>query len=153
MQSSSPKLEACLDLLLTSGADIHFKDSREQTALHHAVKSATPRAVELIVAAGADVHARDKDGFNALHFAAFNLARRGRNLSWGRLVIPTLTRAGCSLQEKDSAGRTPLDYALFTNRNERAVLGAARLSSEIISLLGGSTGPRVAWTSGEGIFV
>ena len=51
-----------LRLALASGADVKFRSSWEQTALHAAVKSGHAECASLHLAAGAPINAEDEDG-------------------------------------------------------------------------------------------
>ena len=60
------------------------------------------KAAEILLRAGANIHAQAADGQTAVHSAA----QKG----WNK-VLKFLVGNGASINAKDLAGRTPLDYA------------------------------------------
>ena len=63
------KHDACLELLLKSGACINTQDNNGCTALMYAAELSSTDCFNLLLNAGADVNIRNKDGADALQFA------------------------------------------------------------------------------------
>lgn len=61
---------ACLDLLVSNGADFRIKDSFERTPLHYAVLDGNYQCVFTLVSIGSDVNSADVEGCSPLHLAA-----------------------------------------------------------------------------------
>ncbi|KAH1641903.1 hypothetical protein KXX16_003032 [Aspergillus fumigatus] len=62
--------ELMVQLLITHGIDLSFKDTSGSTALHRAVLGGQIEVVELFLDTEADTSARDNSGKTALHLAA-----------------------------------------------------------------------------------
>lgn len=62
-------LEAMVQLLLDSGAQVDLRNGREQTALMLAARSGHESVVRLLLQEGADINATDSEGYTALDIA------------------------------------------------------------------------------------
>ena len=94
--------EACIERLLTAGADVNAANSEVNdgdTALISAVKYMREKCVHLLIGAGADVDGRNVFGQTALHKAA----------EYGRhAYISVLLETGADVNGPDGKGKTPL---------------------------------------------
>lgn len=137
---SKPKMAM---ILMENGADIHARDSHNNTPLHWAFKDAIPNipVIETLLDMGAEVDAKNMFGTTPLHSAckkghydiAMILMDRGANVHHkdndGRtpfhfacesgnkkLVDFLIDKKGADVHEKDGKGMTPLYYALYKDR-------------------------------------
>ena len=97
----------CVDLLIDAGADVNWKDSKGDTALHHAAsgKADDERAAccaRSLIAAGANVSVKNYFQDTALHVAALHESVE---------VMKVLLSAKCDLEEKTLYGCTALHCA------------------------------------------
>ena len=106
--------------LLSRGADLMARDSRQATPLHHAAYwGSLACAIKLVGQPGkarmtsAEVNAANKDGATALHLAAC----RGFDQ-----LCAVLFGAGAWLDTKDSHGFSPLTHAMFRHPTNAALL-------------------------------
>lgn len=92
------------DLLKSKAVDVDSKDSYGSTALHLSSARGHASIVNALLPQ-ADLSARDADGRTALHLAA----------AYGHqsIVAMLLGRDGVNVDEKDNAGRTPLQLAVM----------------------------------------
>lgn len=110
-------------ILLVSGADVRFADSRAggNEALHLAAMRGHARAAALLVSRGADLEARSRFGFTALCDAAHA----------GHCdVVRLLVKRGARLDAVNASGRSPEDEARNAGRAAAADL-LRKLTREI----------------------
>lgn len=112
------------DILMKGGADIHEKDGKNRTVLHHAARSAHHETVVGLIEAGVDPNVVDDNGQNACHRA---VERRRVSVE----VIRALVNAGCDIMARDNTWRTPLQTLMDYN-------GMSKLDDEILLLLQGT---------------
>lgn len=123
------------------GANVNSKDSREATALMHAVWNGKSDLAKLLINKGADVNAKDKQKGDALIYAVDNgdyeltelLLDKGANVNskdftnttpimhavlrtTNEKLVSLLIERGANLDEKDDEGYTPLEYALYVRK-------------------------------------
>jgi ankyrin repeat protein len=81
-------LKEVLQLLIDSGACVHRRNRRDETALHIAMKLGRPFAVEVLLKNHANIHARNRRGVGVLLTAqrAALKAKSGAGL-YARIVI------------------------------------------------------------------
>ena len=92
------KRPSVVELLLSSGADIHEKDKNGGTPLMFAASNnSNPEVVALLLKAGADINEKDKVyGKTPLMYAASNNSNPE--------VVELLLQAGADINEKDKNG-------------------------------------------------
>jgi len=88
--------------LLDSGVDVDVRDADNRTALHYAVQSREPLAVQRLIGALADVDAVDNYQYAPIHLAA----RKG-NMKALRMLIA----AGADINAEIDVGFTAVDLA------------------------------------------
>ncbi|MFC1605078.1 ankyrin repeat domain-containing protein, partial [Planctomycetota bacterium] len=92
-----------VELLISKGADIHAKTTRQgRTKLHGVCFGGDREVVELLIRKGADIHVRDNLGMTPLYRAA-----RGGHAS----IVELLIEKGADINASDNRGRTPLAVA------------------------------------------
>ncbi len=92
MAAFEAQLENKLELLITFGADVHWRDDNDQSLLIHAVRLRYLTAINRLLAAGADPNERDAIGMTPL---LWNLAEETPNLDEPTLRIQeSLIKAG-----------------------------------------------------------
>ena len=97
------------ELLLKRGADVHLRDSEENTALMIAARGkSAAELLTLLLNLGADVNARNKRGETALNVASFS----GRKEN-----VEVLLTHGASVEAADSNQSTPLLQAAGYSNN------------------------------------
>jgi ankyrin repeat protein len=96
--------------LLAAGAEVDARDGEDLTALHWAAMRGNRVLVETLLASGAAVNATDKT-YSA---TPLHLAVRGGHKS----ATEALLAAKADLKAKDAYGKTPLDYAESSGRQE-----------------------------------
>lgn len=99
----------CVDLLLDAGADASITTSTGLIPLQVAFDS-VECATRLIAAYPGGIHAVDIYGSTTLH----STCRCSGNLEVARLLLD----AGSDVNAMDNEGRTPLYWAIYTNRRE-----------------------------------
>lgn len=100
--------EACLRLLVRSGADLHARDKEGKAPIHYAIQRETKIVLETLLQLGESPDALDATGRTPLHL----LAAAGYT---GPLVtdyICLLANAGANLNQIDHAGNAPIHYAI-----------------------------------------
>ncbi|XP_059158977.1 ankyrin-3-like [Physella acuta] len=95
--------ETVIDLLVTRGAEVNYKDDDGMTALHHVVENNCFEKVKILVQNGADTNAQKLYGKAPLH-----LATLGGNIE----IIQLLLQNDADPQLQDSDGDTPLIIAV-----------------------------------------
>lgn len=92
-----------IKLLIANGANVHARDTYEQTPIMVAPHSATTASTECLISMGANVNDADYNNFTALHNAASNRDGLG--------FVELLLKAGARDNIRDHLGRTPEDCA------------------------------------------
>jgi len=87
--------------LLTLGAGLRARDSREWTPLHSAAWAGRADVAAVLIAAGADVNAKAKLGLRPLHLAAIRCHKE---------VVELLLARGADVNSKDDNESTPLHW-------------------------------------------
>lgn len=88
-----------VQVLLSSGADVHAVDQNDKTALHYACRSGKLKAAQLLVHHDASINAKDREGYTAILTAC--LSKQLELLRW-------LATQGGSLYSANTAGNTCL---------------------------------------------
>src|SRR5262245_16958595 len=99
---------------LKRGTDIHATDKNGVSALHHAVRFRSPRAVKTLIERGANVNqACRRNGSTPLHRAVTQTGAPGTagSQAAAREIVRLLLAAGADAKIKNKSGRTPADYA------------------------------------------
>lgn len=102
INNNKTKIEA----LVAQGTDIHAKDEKGCTPLHHAAKADAKDTVKVLLAAKSDPNAKDKHGMTPLHLAAYSNATE---------IVKALLAAKADQNAKNDIGSTPLHYAVVNN--------------------------------------
>jgi cytohesin len=85
---------------------LNARDESESTPLHIAARYGPVEGVNMLIGLGADVNVKSYNGFSPLH-----ITKDGE-------IARALIRAGANLAQDDGAGKTPLQYAAQTKKNE-----------------------------------
>ncbi|TAA41563.1 ankyrin repeat domain-containing protein [Pseudoxanthomonas winnipegensis] len=96
-------LEALLDALVDSGADINQAHKNGNTILHYAARENSAYLIKSLIKRGGHVDAQNSEGDTPLHFAARDTDEEG--------VARTLINHGASPLIKNNAGQIPADVA------------------------------------------
>ena len=108
--------------LLLEGAEVNARTGTGETPLMRAARGRRAEVIHALLVAGADVNAKDNTGESVLIQAVqvFNFD----NVVVSPDYLKPLIEAGANLQESDSAGRTPLWYAI--ERDQDAIANFLR---------------------------
>lgn len=102
------RIQAIFELLREAGADINFRTSTDETALHIAARS--PVLVRLLLEAGADANATDRFGATPLHHMF-------TTRSWSVQSMALLIEEGhANIDAVQAEGKTPL-HCLMSSYN------------------------------------
>ena len=94
---------------MDSGADIHERDAKGWSALHHAIAyNGAPAVVALLLRKGANIEARTEQGVSPLHFAVEN--------SEAADMVALLLEHSANIEARDEDGWTALHWATVFNR-------------------------------------
>lgn len=104
-----------IEFLITSGANIDFKNKNGQTSLVIAIIKSFPEIVEILIKAGANVNIKDNLGWTPLMYAATKFGS-GRNIPDNLKMIDLLLKNGAKIKEKSNKGETAFDIALKESR-------------------------------------
>ena len=101
----------CMEILIGAGADVHDRDKRQRTALHHAVtRRNNMECVRALLAAGVDPNAVDEDGNTSLHYACLSNTE-GAIYSIGDVdpIVRCLIEGGADVHARNKRGKRPVD--------------------------------------------
>jgi len=98
----------CLRLLLDNGADVNFRDTRnEATPLHSAVSFSKLAAVKILLENGADLEAKNRFGWTPI--MGFFFGSHGHQLD----VLSYLIEVGANLDARNSYGSSVLHLSVY----------------------------------------
>ncbi|KAH8426344.1 uncharacterized protein LDX57_004087 [Aspergillus melleus] len=98
-------------MMLDYGASLNLRYADGNTLLMTAALKGSHYAVEVLIAQGAELNAKDHNRRNVLHKMA---SGRGPDLEDD--LLDQILSAGCSLNDRDCVGRTPLHWACATGK-------------------------------------
>ena len=85
---------------------VHWRNARDETALHWAVDWQKPTAVRVLLAHGSPVDAKDENGDTPLHRVPIDCDVHPPC----RQIVADLLHAGANVTAENAAHRTPLQY-------------------------------------------
>lgn len=101
-----------ISLLLSHGADVNAVSNNGFTCIQAAAHIGHAKAAELMIDSGGDVNAKSDNRATALHHATHTIC--------GTEILKLLISKGADVNAADADGRTPLDYALYMEREDVA---------------------------------
>ena len=101
-----------IKLLVEKGADVNYRSSLGQSALHYAAEKSDPRLVKLFLDLGANVNAKTLGGTTPLHVAQESEL----------VVVKLLLSRGAQINAQDDEGDSPLHIAAQYGRQEHCKL-------------------------------
>jgi ankyrin repeat protein len=114
---------AMVKVLIEAGAKVSATDTLRRTALDAACRQQRDDIVEILLKHGADPNVRDKDGNTAVMYAVSGLMDNPQSADAGcASILKLLSQHGARLDEADSTGRTPSQFAAELGHSEIARL-------------------------------
>jgi len=126
MEASRRGNVEAVDMLISEGANVNYKDDDGRSPLHAASINGHAEVVEMLISKGANVNYKDNNGRSPLHVASVH----------GHVdVVKLLLSKGANVNDKDKNGWSPLFVASFFGHVEvESILEKWPHSMGVISL-------------------